>query len=321
MRLKTTRRATLVAGVAVLVVGTASFGLAAVRGPGGFGDVVATDSHAADIAWLKDNGITMGCGEVDGTVTFCPDDGITRAQMASLLRRLAESGVVDAGSIAGMDLTDLEQHLALAGPQGPQGVVGAIGPNGRRGPIGETGLQGVAGAKGETGLQGAAGATGDTGLQGEPGVKGDTGLQGEKGDTGPAGPAGTGGGLNLYFGEELLGPVVGAGSEGMWFWDAVAVRALRASVHQSEIWWSGADCTGTPYSSTTARVGDMDYIEIGLDDRVESGDRYYEVLAAPLSAALNSKTYEGGACNELSSTYNWSNMLELVATDFVPTVR
>ena len=48
-----------------------------------FADVSGT--HLANINALAEAGITLGCNS-DGTL-FCPDDGVTRAQMASLLAR------------------------------------------------------------------------------------------------------------------------------------------------------------------------------------------------------------------------------------------
>ncbi len=39
-----------------------------------------------DIEWLKDAGITLGCNPPDNTL-FCPDDNVTRGQMAAFLNR------------------------------------------------------------------------------------------------------------------------------------------------------------------------------------------------------------------------------------------
>ena len=49
-----------------------------------FGDVTSSHPHAAFIERFADLGVTQGCG--DGTV-FCPDDSVTRAQMAVVLSR------------------------------------------------------------------------------------------------------------------------------------------------------------------------------------------------------------------------------------------
>jgi hypothetical protein len=61
-----------------------------------------------------------------------------------------------------------------AGPQGPQGVTGAIGPAGATGSKGDIGSNGTPGATGETGVQGPIGATGATGAQGTAGAAGVT---------------------------------------------------------------------------------------------------------------------------------------------------
>ncbi len=44
---------------------------------------IAGSSFAADILWLYDSGITSGCS----ATTFCPDDPVTRGQMAAFLDR------------------------------------------------------------------------------------------------------------------------------------------------------------------------------------------------------------------------------------------
>jgi hypothetical protein len=57
---------------------------AAVTGP--FTDVAATHLFADEIAWLAAQGITAGCNPPFGD-RFCPNDSVTRAQMASFLVR------------------------------------------------------------------------------------------------------------------------------------------------------------------------------------------------------------------------------------------
>lgn len=54
------------------------------------------DSHLFhdDIGWMSDNAITAGCG----TDTYCPEQNVTRGQMAAFMRRLATKGVVDAAT-------------------------------------------------------------------------------------------------------------------------------------------------------------------------------------------------------------------------------
>lgn len=61
----------------------------------GFADVAESNVHGGDIAWLKDAGVTVGCNP-PANDRFCPTDSVTRQQMASFLRRLAENEVVAA---------------------------------------------------------------------------------------------------------------------------------------------------------------------------------------------------------------------------------
>jgi len=51
----------------------------------GFTDVVVGSIHAADINALAAEGITRGCSR--NPLRYCPDQPVTRAQMASFLVR------------------------------------------------------------------------------------------------------------------------------------------------------------------------------------------------------------------------------------------
>jgi hypothetical protein len=62
-----------------------------------FTDVPGSNTFHADIEWLKDNGITFGCNPPANT-KYCPDDLVTRGQMAAFLKRLSEKKVVDAAT-------------------------------------------------------------------------------------------------------------------------------------------------------------------------------------------------------------------------------
>ncbi len=82
MRIKT------VYAVAALVV---SFGAtdafaAACAGAPPFTDVLSTDSFCTNVEWIKNRQITLGCF---GTL-YCPNDTVTRAQMALFMNRLAD---------------------------------------------------------------------------------------------------------------------------------------------------------------------------------------------------------------------------------------
>ncbi|MEN8114904.1 MAG: S-layer homology domain-containing protein, partial [Actinomycetota bacterium] len=72
----------------------------------------------ADIEWLAAEGITKGCNPHEGNTRFCPDDPVTRGQMAAFLvralpltDRLANPFTDDDGSIFEADI----ERLAAAG--------------------------------------------------------------------------------------------------------------------------------------------------------------------------------------------------------------
>jgi hypothetical protein len=70
-----------------------------------FTDVPDTNIFHDDISWLADAGVTRGCNPPDND-EFCPDDFVTRQQLAAFLRRLSTSSVVDAGTLDGFDSSD-----------------------------------------------------------------------------------------------------------------------------------------------------------------------------------------------------------------------
>jgi hypothetical protein len=80
----------LLLGVLLLVMVT----LPVTAAVGRFADVHDDSPFAADIEWLADAGITRGCG----TDLFCPEDPVTRQQMAAFLHRLAEGRIVNAAT-------------------------------------------------------------------------------------------------------------------------------------------------------------------------------------------------------------------------------
>jgi len=53
-------------------------------GFGGFTDVLASNQFCPEVEWVRNRGITLGCGA--GT-TYCPNDSVTRLQMAIFLKR------------------------------------------------------------------------------------------------------------------------------------------------------------------------------------------------------------------------------------------
>ena len=58
----------------------------AVSAAASFVDVPDTHTFSADIQWLADAGVTKGCNPPENT-RFCPDEVVTRGQMAAFLHR------------------------------------------------------------------------------------------------------------------------------------------------------------------------------------------------------------------------------------------
>lgn len=56
----------------------------------GFGDVEDTDTYCQAVAYVKSKGITVGCGSTGAN--YCPNDFVTRAQMALFLQREGKGG-------------------------------------------------------------------------------------------------------------------------------------------------------------------------------------------------------------------------------------
>jgi hypothetical protein len=65
--------------VVLLIVPLAAYGGSV------FDDVADTDTHAKGIEWMKTVGVTLGCGNNN----YCPNNNVTRAQMASFMYRLS----------------------------------------------------------------------------------------------------------------------------------------------------------------------------------------------------------------------------------------
>ena len=92
----------LTIGLAVLLVALVLPAVAIAAG-GSFTDD-DTSIFEADIEWLADSGVTRGCNP-PANDRFCPEEYVTRGQMAAFMRRFAqflgaEDGVVDEAFIA-----------------------------------------------------------------------------------------------------------------------------------------------------------------------------------------------------------------------------
>ena len=113
---------------------------------------------------VSQEGITGGCRFDDpatpqNEALFCPDDPVTRAQMAIFL--------VSSLGILRDDIAKIPQ--GETGPAGLTGPTGLTGPQGIQGLAGPQGLQGVPGPQGPQGIQGLIGSQGPQGPRGEPG--------------------------------------------------------------------------------------------------------------------------------------------------------
>ncbi len=86
-------------GVMLIVVAAMIAPVAVLAAGGSFTDD-DTSIFEADIEWLQGAGVTAGCNP-PANDHFCPDDPVTRGQMAAFMRRLSANQVVDAGALGG----------------------------------------------------------------------------------------------------------------------------------------------------------------------------------------------------------------------------
>jgi hypothetical protein len=89
-----------------------------------FADVPTGHQFHADIDAIADAGVTFGCGGVN----YCPEDFVTRGQMAAFLNRLGALGpdktpVANAATVDGWDADDLAR-FATANHTGGQAIPG-----------------------------------------------------------------------------------------------------------------------------------------------------------------------------------------------------
>lgn len=67
---------------------------------GEFADVPDEHVFVDDVAWMAESDVTRGCNPPANN-RYCPEEFVTRGQMAAFLHRLATSRVVDAGWLQG----------------------------------------------------------------------------------------------------------------------------------------------------------------------------------------------------------------------------
>lgn len=92
---RTIGRVLLIAGaLLLLVVPMAALGI------GDFEDVPDDSVFKSDIGWLASVGVTKGCNPPANT-KYCPDELVTRGQIAAFMHRLATTRSVDAGTLSG----------------------------------------------------------------------------------------------------------------------------------------------------------------------------------------------------------------------------
>ena len=91
---KTALLAVLIA--TVMVVPIAAFAIHS------FTDVPDGAFFHNSVAWMKDNGITVGCNPPTNS-QYCPNDNVSRGEMAVFLKRLSENKVVDAATAVNAD--------------------------------------------------------------------------------------------------------------------------------------------------------------------------------------------------------------------------
>ncbi|MGH8924022.1 MAG: S-layer homology domain-containing protein [Acidimicrobiia bacterium] len=90
----------------------------------GFVEVSGTNPFHDDIAWLSQTGITKGCA----TTQFCPNDNVTRGQMAAFLHRFSQQSsgsptdpLLASANLATAAYQDVEEAVA-------DGYVSTLGP-------------------------------------------------------------------------------------------------------------------------------------------------------------------------------------------------
>src|SRR5437773_8559623 len=108
-------RKLLVAVGLLVVIGSAQAQFCPGVSPWVFDDVLASDSFCPDITWMALNNITLGCKTIDPlNRDYCPNDSVTRKQMAAFMYRL--------GTIR---VQEVDTGLGLTG--GPITLTGTIG--------------------------------------------------------------------------------------------------------------------------------------------------------------------------------------------------
>lgn len=109
--------------IALIVLATMVAAPLAVSAASSFVDVPDTHNFSNDVQWLADAGVTKGCNPPTND-RFCPDDNVTRGQMAAFMHRLADSQAVDAGTLQGLEPEDLRPYVYTKRVVGPTEIPG-----------------------------------------------------------------------------------------------------------------------------------------------------------------------------------------------------
>jgi hypothetical protein len=143
------RRFALLLGVALSLITTS----AVAQNCDGFTDVLASSPFCPDVTWMKTYGVTKGCAPSQ----FCPNDNVSRLQMAAFMHRLGENpAFVNGGNAFGfaavLGTTDNSQlsfivnnQLAMRAQPAVDSTYG-FNPNVIAGQAGNAVSPGVAGA-------------------------------------------------------------------------------------------------------------------------------------------------------------------------------
>jgi len=107
------RRIVLLLAATAIITALTTVG--AVAASSQFFDVNAGDTHEDGIGFMADSGVTVGCA----ANAFCPDDPVTRAQMATFMYRLSGTDPntdpsVNAATLEGLTVAEIQEGLDAA---------------------------------------------------------------------------------------------------------------------------------------------------------------------------------------------------------------
>ncbi len=117
-------RVAMIVGVTALIVAP----LTAIASHS-FTDVPDSNTFHSDIEWMKASGVTKGCNPPANT-QYCPDDNVSRGQMAAFMNRFAgylgatDGTPAQADNAATADLADTVQNGAITQSKIASGAVG-----------------------------------------------------------------------------------------------------------------------------------------------------------------------------------------------------